>query len=94
MKKAALVNGTSEPTLDKIEVEYQHVHALRCTAGLQFPPLTIVFTSPIILHVITVSGLSQQTKVADYWSAGATSVVASHLCPFSATGSTAHGDCS
>ena len=34
MKEAALTNGTSEPTLDEIEVEYQHAHALRCAAGL------------------------------------------------------------
>ena len=38
MKEAALTNGTSEPILDEIEVKYQCALALRCAAGLKFPP--------------------------------------------------------
>ena len=92
MKEAALTNGTSEPTLDETEVEYQHAFTLRCAAGMQFPPLTIVVTSPIISHAMNACGLTQQTKVADYWSAGVTSDTASHLGSSSATGPVAHVD--
>ena len=79
MKEVALTNGASEPNLDEIEVEYQHVLTLRCAASLQFPPLTIMVTSLIILHVISVSGLTEQTKMADYQSASVTCVVESHF---------------
>ena len=65
-EEAAHDNGTSEPYLDEIEVEYQHALALRCAAVLQFPPLTIAVTSPVISHAVRASGLTQQTKVADY----------------------------
>ena len=66
--------------------------ALRFVSGLKFPPHTIVVTLPIILHAMSVSGLTQQTKVADYQSAGVNSVAACHLGPLSATGSVAHKD--
>ena len=79
MKEAALTNGTSEPTLDKIEVQYQHALTLRCAVGLQFPPLTIVVTSLIISHAMSVHGLTQQTKAADYWPADITNVAVSYL---------------
>ena len=62
--------------------------------GLQFPTFTIAVTSPVISHAVSTSGLTQQTKVADYWSADITSVVASHLGSLSATGSMVHKDCS
>ena len=78
MKKASHANGTSEPTLKEIELEYRYVLALRCAACLQCPPLTIVITSPVISHAMIVSRLTQHTKVADYWSPDVTSVVAGH----------------
>ena len=65
MNEAAPIHGTREPTLDEIEIEYQHVLAPRCAAGLQFPSLTIVATLPIILHAMSVSGLTQQTMAVD-----------------------------
>ena len=78
IKEAVHTNDTSEPTLDDIEVEYQCILALRCAAGLLFLPLNIAVTSPVILHAMTMSGLTQQTKVAEYQSVDVTSVVASH----------------
>ena len=56
MKEAALTNGMSEPTLDEIKVKYQHSLTKRCAADLQFPTLIIV--SPIISHMMSVSGLT------------------------------------
>ena len=76
MKEAAHTNGTSEPT--PIKVEYQCALALKCAAGLSFPPLTIMVTLPVISHAVSVNGLGQKTKVADYWSVDVTNVVASH----------------
>ena len=40
------------------------------------------------------TGLTQQTKASDYWSAGVTNVVTSHFGHLSATGPMAHEDCS
>ena len=67
---------------------------LRCAASLQCPSLTIAVTSPIILYTVGMSGLTQQTKVVDYQSAGVSSVAASHSGSLSATGSVAHEGCS
>ena len=92
--EASLTNGTSDPTLDEIEVRYQCTLILRIAAGLQFPPLTIVVTSKIISHAMNGSWPTQQIKATDYWFTGVTSVVASHLDPLSATGSVAHEGCS
>ena len=44
------------------EFEYQHVLALRCAAGLQFSPLPIAVTSPIISHVMSERWSTQQKK--------------------------------
>ena len=93
MKEDALTNGTSEPTLDEIKVEYQCTLALKCAAGLQFPPLNIVVTSTIISHAMNVSAWTQQTMTADHWSASVTSVWTSHSGPVSTTESMAHEDC-
>ena len=77
-------------TMDEIEVKYQCAFALKCAGGLQFPPLTIAVTSPVISHTVSASGLSQQTKAVDYQSADVTSVVGSHLGSLRATGSPSH----
>ena len=94
IREAALGNGTSKSTLDQIEVKYQHALVLRCAAGLQFPPLTVLVTSPIISHAMSISGMTQQMKVAGYQSVGVTSVLTSYSGSLSATGSLAHEDCS
>ena len=93
MKDTALVNGTTDPTLDEIEAEYQCRLALRYAAGLQLPPFMIGVTSPIISHALNVSGPSQLTEVLDYQSAGITNVAASHSGSLSLTGFTTHGNC-
>ena len=87
-----LLHGTIEPIMDAIEVEYQYMLALRCAAGLQFPPFMIVVTSPIISHALDVSGPSQLIKASDHWSEGITNVTASHLGLPSFTGLTTHGN--
>ena len=94
MKEATLTDGTNEPILEETEVEHRCVLVQRCAAGMQFPPLTMVVTSLSIIHTMSMSGLTQQTKVDNYQSAGVTSVVASHLSSLSSTGSVAHEGCS
>ena len=42
---------------------------------------------------VSLTGLTQQTKAADYWSADVTSVGVSHLDALSATGSVTHESC-
>ena len=93
-KDATLSNGTIEPTLDKIEAEYQCRFALRCAAGLQLPPFMNGVTSPIISHTLNVSGKSQLTEASDHWSAGITNVTTNHSGSLSLTGLTTHGNCS
>ena len=56
--------------------------------------LTIAVTSPVISHAMIVSGLTQQTKPADYQSADVTSVAVNSVDSLSATGSVAHEGCS
>ena len=94
MKDDALANGTMEPTLDKIEAEYQCRIALRCSAGLQLPPFIIRATSSIISNALNASGQSQLTEASDHQSAGITNATASHSGSLSLTGLTKHGNCS
>ena len=66
MKDIALANDTVEPTLDKIETDYQCRLVLRCTVGLQLLPFMIRVTSPIISHAPNVSGQSLLTEASDH----------------------------
>ena len=90
MKDGAFANGTIEPTFNKIEAEYQCRFALRCTAGLQFPTFMTGITSSIISHALNVNFSSQLTEASDHWSAGTTSIMASHLGSSSLTGFPTH----
>ena len=55
MISSSIDHGTIEPTLDKIEVEYQCRLALSYTAGLQLLPFMIGVNSPIITNALSVS---------------------------------------
>ena len=62
MKEPACTNGTSEPNLDDIEVEYLHAQTLRCAAHLQSLTLPIEVTSPIISHANECKGAYTANK--------------------------------
>ena len=93
MRDAALANNNIEPTIDKIEAEYQRRLALRCAEVLQLPPFTIGVALPIIAHALN-SGVGSQHMQPNGSMSVQTCVAPSHPGLVSSTDVGGVGHCS